>query len=203
MDLTGDHAVQLAITTHAARAEDLVKFLAPDQDVTGNVDADVLLSGPLTNPDAKVAAYFTDGSYRGYLVRHAEALLVRKQGLTKIERLTVHSLPGDLELSGTIDDNQVMNFAVDIKNIRMNHLGLDFPYPLTGRANFSGQLTGTPDHPIFDGQLLAQKLTVKGQEITNVSGFVLLDGQDIRIPALEFHQGEGLSPGKWRNESSE
>lgn len=190
--LTGDHAVQLAIKTHAARAEDLVKFLAPDQDVTGNVDADVLLSGPLANPDAKVAAYFTDGSYRGYLVRHAEALLVRKQGLTKIDRLTVHSLPGDLELSGTMDDNQVMNFAVDIKNIRMNHLGLDFPYPLTGRANFSGQLTGTPDHPIFDGQLLAQKLTVKGQEITNVSGFVLLDGQDIRIPSLEFHQGEGL-----------
>lgn len=191
IDLTGDYTAQLAITTHAARAEDLAKFLAPDQDVTGNVDADILLSGPLANPDAKVAAYFADGSYRGYLVRHAEALLMRKQGLTKIDRLIVHSLPGDLELSGTMDANQVMNFAVDIKNIRMNHLGLDFPYPLTGRANFAGQLTGTPDHPVFNGQFLAQKLTVKGQEITGVSGFVLLDGQDIRIPSLEFHQGEG------------
>jgi translocation and assembly module TamB len=190
IELTGNQTVNLTLKAHAARAEDIVKLLLPGEDLTGNVDADVTLSGSLQQLDAVAAITFTDGSFRGYLVRNAKALVRRSQGVTTVDKMTVHALPATLELSGTIDANQQMNFSVDVKNIRLQRLGLKLPYPVTGRGDFNGQLTGTPAHPIFTGQLLAKKLTIKGQEITNVTGHVLLDGQDVRIPDLEFHQGE-------------
>jgi translocation and assembly module TamB len=191
IQLTGDQRVRLTLTGHAMRAEDLVKLLAPGEDLTGNIDADVTVSGPLQQLDAMATINFTNGSYHGYLVRNAQALVRRSQGVTTVDKLTVHALPATLELTGTMDANQQMNFAVDIKNIRLQRLGLKLPYPVSGKGDFSGQLTGTPEHPIFDGQLLAKKLTIKGQEITDVAGHVLLDGQDIRVPDLEFHQGGG------------
>lgn len=191
IQLIGDQRVNLTLTAHAARAEDLVKLLAPGETLTGNIDADATVSGTLQDPAGMATIRLTDGSYRGYLIRDAQALVRRSQGVTTIDKLTVHAMPATLELTGTIDGNQQMNFDVDIKNIRMQQLGLKLPYPIAGKADFSGQLTGTPDHPIFEGQLLAEQLTIKGQEITGIAGHVLLDGPDVTIPDLEFHQGEG------------
>lgn len=190
--LTGEKKVNITASAQHMRAEDLAAMLAPGENVTGTVDADVKVAGTLDQPDAYLAANFADGSYRGYLVRRAEALIQHHQGVTTVDHLVIHSLPGNLELSGTIDAAQQMNFAVDIKNIRMSRLPVNLPYPLTGRGDFTGKLTGTPDHPKFTGDLVADKLTINGQAVEKVVGRLWLNGSDLHIANLEFHQGQGL-----------
>ncbi|MDU2063694.1 MAG: translocation/assembly module TamB domain-containing protein [Sporomusaceae bacterium] len=191
IEFTGEQRIDLTAALTKGRAEDLVAVLAPGERLTGNIDADLRLTGTIKQPEAFMAANFTDGSYRGYIIRQAEALVQHHQGVTTVDHLKVRAVPANFELSGTIDANKQMNFAVDIKNIRLNRLFVELPYPVTGRGDFAGQLTGTPDDPVFTGELTAQNVKVKGQPITGVLGHVILDKRTLTVPDLTFSQGGG------------
>lgn len=191
LGLDNQHQMNIKVKTHQARAENLIKLLVPGEKLTGNVDNEMTLTGPLTNFNVEGQVLLTDGSFRGQLISKIQGTYRRQLGTTTISQCIIDSLNTQIQLSGTISPTNELNFDLVAQDVDMAKLSLKLPYPLAGRAQFSGKLTGTPSAPVFSGQLSATKLAFNGQDINNVSGQVTFNGDVIEIPSLSFIQGTG------------
>ncbi|WP_378950978.1 translocation/assembly module TamB domain-containing protein [Pelosinus sp. sgz500959] len=189
--LTGQHEVNIAVRSHQARAENLVQLLMPNEQLTGNVDNELVLTGPLENLNAEGKILLTDGSFRGQLIAKAQGSYKRVQGVTTISEMSIHSLNTRIQLSGSISPQNELNFDIIAKNINLQRLNLKLPYVASGRAEFNGKLTGTLSSPAFKGELSADKLTLNGQEVTGVNGEIAVHDTDIEVPSVRFTQGGG------------
>lgn len=191
VQLSGDRQVNLNVTTSKARAENLVTLLLPGERLTGNVDNEVTLSGPLNNINVSGKIKLTEGSFRGQLVAKAEGSYKRENGITSISDFVISSLDTDIRLSGIMGAGNDLDLNVTAQNLDVSRLKVSLPYQLAGKANFNGKLTGTPSAPLFDGHLTADSLLFKDQQFNQVNGDILLAGDMINIPKFTFLQGGG------------
>ena len=191
LNFDGQRDMNITVKTHRARAENLIKLLAPGEKLTGNVDNEMVLTGSLDNINAQGHILLTDGSFRGQLVAKAEGSYQREQGTTTISEFRINSLNTRIRLSGSISPSNELNFDIVAQHINMERINLQLPYPVTGVAQFTGKLTGTISAPEFNGQLAADKLTFNNQDITGVMGQVIVRKDAIEIPSINFMQGKG------------
>jgi len=191
LGLDGQHEMNITVRTHQARAENIIALLAPGERLTGNVDNEMTLTGPLENLNVEGHILLTDGSFRGQLIAKAQGFYKREQGTMTISQFSINSLNTRVKLSGSISPNNELNFDIDAQHINMKRLNLQLPYPVTGVAQFTGKLTGTLSTPVFSGQLSADSLKFNDQEITGVTGQVNFNGNEIEIPFINFMQGVG------------
>jgi translocation and assembly module TamB len=190
--LEGQKAVNMTISTQRARAETLIALLVPGERLTGNVDNEVIITGPLANPNVTGKITLTDGSFRGQLIARATGSYKREQGITTINDFVVQSLNTQIHLSGTISPDNDLNFDVMAEDIDLEKLIVNNSnYAASGKAKFKGKLTGTPTVPVFKGELSTDTLRVNQQEFTNVIGTIAVNGDEIEIPAISFLQGKG------------
>lgn len=189
--LQGQPTLNLSISSKQARAENIIKLLAPDEKITGNVDNEMIVTGPLDNLSANGQLYFKDGTIRGQLISKGQVTYKREQGVTTISECSVDSLNTQIKLAGSMTANNELNFDIAAQDIDMGKLTLKLPYPLSGQGQFTGKLTGTLSAPIFDGQFAAKTLTVNNQEVKEVTGIVKFNGNEIEVPELSFMQGIG------------
>ncbi len=147
IELGGQHNVNITLRTHQARAENLVELLIPGEKLTGNVDNELTLTGPLDNVDIEGRVLLTDGSFRGQLIAKAQGLYSRAQGVTTISQMSIDSLNTRVRLSGTISPQNELNFDIIARNLNLQRLNLKLPYAASGRATFNGKLTGTLESP--------------------------------------------------------
>lgn len=189
--LTGGQELNLTVATRQARAENLVKLIIPGEQLTGNVDNDLTITGPLASFTASGKVKLSDGSFRGQLVARAEGSYLRKDGTTELRDFVVNSLNAEVRFNGTIAADSRLNLTVAAKDIDLAAVHLKFPYPVAGRANFAGQLTGTPSAPVFSGEIAAAHLKLNGQELTDVAGQLSVDSEQLAVPSFGFSQGEG------------
>lgn len=189
--LTGQRNIDLTVVSHQARGENLVQLLSPGERFTGNIDNEMVLSGPLDNFDAAGKVTLTDGSFRGYLLAKAGGTYRRQNGVLQLNDFVIHSLNSQIQLSGAIYPGNELDLDVAAHNIDLSRLHQDWPYSLTGQADFTGKLTGTPAVPQFDGQFSAPKLTIKDQELRQLTGTVAVNGNAVSFPAIRFFQGTG------------
>ncbi|WP_312518387.1 translocation/assembly module TamB domain-containing protein [Anaerospora sp.] len=191
VELSGDHPVNLVLVTKAARAETLIAMLMPGEQLTGNVDNEVVLTGSLADLNAQGHFRLYDGSFRGQLISSIEGRYQRHQGVISLENVVLQSLNTEVQLAGTISADQQLNFNLAAKDIELAKLSHTAGYPMSGKASFVGHLGGTVASPAFEGQLTADKLVLNRQEITGINGTVYSDGNRIHISHFGFKQNEG------------
>ena len=190
--LEGSKELHVSVVTKKARAENLVKLLSPGEKLTGNVDNQLIITGPLADYRLEGQLLLTDGSFRGQLIAKGEGKYVREHGRLHLQDFTIASLNTQIAVSGTMEPDKNLNLSVSANPIDVERLHLNLPYPVKGQAKFTGKLTGTTEHPIFNGELFASQLSINHQEFTQISGQVQLQGEQLDIPFFQFRQGSGL-----------
>ncbi|MBR1729581.1 MAG: translocation/assembly module TamB domain-containing protein [Selenomonadaceae bacterium] len=192
--LTGEKKINLRIDTVGARAEDIIKLVAADQELTGNVDNVITISGTLDKPEVVGYVHFWRGSYLGALVNGMDGDYFIEGNEIRLQDFHINSPMVDMDLNGTIDkETTAMNFTVEVHDIDVARFQSKLPenYPANGHGKFSGKISGDLKNPKFDGELIADNLNFNGVEIDNVNGHVSLDGDDIFMDNFDFDQGEG------------
>lgn len=189
--LTGRRELNLTVATRQARAEDLVRLILPGERLTGNVDNEVTVTGTLGDLTAVGKVKLTEGSFRGQLIAKAEGSYRRQGGATELRDFVVDSLNAQVRFGGTISADGQLAFDVSARDIELSSLYMNFPYPVAGRANFDGRLTGTPQAPVFSGEIAAKSLRLNGQELSDIGGRLSVNGERIEVPQFGFAQGTG------------
>lgn len=189
--LQNNHPLQLTLNSRQARAEDLVKLIAPGEKLTGNVDNDLVLSGTLDHLEARGRINLTEGSFRGFLIAQGAGEYERLNGTTQIRDFVIHSLNTQVKISGAIMPDQQLDFDITAKDVDIARVHMSLPYPIAGQANFSGKLKGTVEQPAFDGELKADKLILNSQQLNQVDGKINVQGNQIAITSFGFQQGAG------------
>lgn len=191
ISLAGKPEVNLTLTTRQARAENIIKLLAPGETLTGNIDNTVHITGPLDNIAAEGKFTLTEGSYRGYLVAKAEGSYKRDNGVIRLEAVTIHSLNTELGVAGTIDPDGEMDLEVKAKNVDIARLHVDYPYPVSGLATLTGKVMGRSDNIFFSGELAADRLVLNGQPLETIVAKINVAGDQFEVPFFGFRQGNG------------
>ncbi|GMB01317.1 translocation/assembly module TamB domain-containing protein [Pelosinus sp. IPA-1] len=193
LELTGQQEINMVINSQRARAETLITLLAPGEKLTGNVDNEMTLKGPLENLTIDGHITLTDGSFRGQLLAKGTGSYKRELGITTINNFVIQSLSTQIQLSGSISPNNDLNFDVVAQDIDIGKLNITtkIPYTAAGKAKFKGKLTGTPAIPNFTGELSADTLFFNNQSFTGVLGTIAVYGNEVNIPAVSFQQGKG------------
>lgn len=191
--LTGDRNINIQLDTTAVRAEDIAALIAPEQEITGNVTNTVKITGTLDNPQITGNVKFKRGSYRGVLLSGMTGDYYLEGEILRLQNFEITSPMVDMVLNGTINKNsQVMDFVVEGKDIRLERFKGKLPenYNAEGHTKFEGIIKGTPDHPIFDGELSADEILLNGVALTNVYGHLSSNGSNVHLNDLHFRDGD-------------
>lgn len=186
-----NHLLNLNLVSRQARAENLIKLLAPGEKLTGNVDNDVVITGSLNNIQAEGNILLTEGSFHGFLIARGAGHYQQVNGTTILKDFAINSLNTQVKIGGSIQPNNQMDLDIAAQAVDIARLHVNFPYPIVGQANFSGKLRGTPDYPIFNGELTADNLEFNSQQLQQVAGTLNVQGNQIDIPTFGFRQGAG------------
>ena len=189
--LTGYRAIDLAVKTKAARAENLARWLLPEEKVTGNIDAEMKITGSWNDPDAIGTLTLYEGSFRGYLLNKASGNFVRRNSIIHIDDFAVDAFNAKLKLSGTLDGKDNASFRVTARDVDLAALQIRFPYPVQGKVDITGTLTGSRIKPIFEGDVTARNVRVNGQDLFEVAGSLKLMPDRAEIASATFLQGTG------------
>ena len=191
--LTGERRVNIKLDTTDVRAEDIAALVAPDQPITGNVSNTVTVSGTLDNPQLVGNIKFNRGSYRGFLLTDMHGDYFLEGDTLRLQDFEITSPMVDMVLDGTIDKTtREMNFVVRGKDIRLERFKAKFPegYIAEGHTTFEGLIRGTPDVPLFDGELKADTINLNGVTITDVYGHLTSRGSDVWLDNFSFRDGD-------------
>ncbi len=189
--LSGTRAVDMKIKTHAARAEDIVAWLAPGEPLTGNVENELVLGGTLDSIEANGKLTLWEGSYRGFLLSKVSGSYRRNGGVLFLPELQVDSFNAKAVLSGTIDQEQRLNFTVAAQDVETAYIQLQYPYPVQGKLSLKGILTGTAQAPELSGEIMARTLRLNGQDLFDIGGHIVLRQDEIQVSSLQFLLGKG------------
>ncbi|WP_188399357.1 translocation/assembly module TamB domain-containing protein [Sporomusa sp. GT1] len=181
----------LTLTTHAARAETFVRPIIPKLALTGNIEHELIIRGPLVNPAVSGRVKLSEGSLAGYLIGKAEGTYQWQNGLITVNQLDIDSITAKIKLSGTVTADESLDFAVAAENIDITRLKAEYPYPVSGIASLNGKVTGKVTSPEVTGQLRASGVLLNGQAVSDMyASFGYVDGQ-ADIQELRFSQGQG------------
>lgn len=193
--LTGEKRINIQLNTDSVRAEDIAALVAPDQPITGNVTNTVKITGTIDNPQLVGNIKFNRGSYRGVLLNGMTGDYFLEGEILRLQNFEITSPMVDMVLDGTINKNtQAMNFVVRGKDIRLERFKSKLPqnYLAEGHTTFEGLIRGTPDVPLFDGELKSEKIFLNGVTLTNIYGHVMTRGTDVWLDDFSFNDGNGL-----------
>ena len=182
---------KLTLTTHSARAETLVRIIKPDLPLTGNLDQEMTISGPLDNLAVYGKLKLSEGSFAGYLIASAEGSYQRANGVITVNNLMIDSLNTRVKLAGTVSADDSLNFAVTAENIDVARLKMEYPYPVSGIFSLTGQVTGSIASPAVSGRLTADHVLANGQELKNIYAELSYEDEQADIKELRFSQGQG------------
>ncbi|HWR44345.1 translocation/assembly module TamB domain-containing protein [Sporomusa sp.] len=183
--------VSLTLVTRSARAETFARLIMPDLALTGNLEHEMRISGPLDNLAVQGRMKLSEGSLAGYLVAKAEGTYERHNGVTTVNNLAIDSLNTKIKLSGTVSPDNNLNFVVSAENIDAARLKTEYPYPVSGIFNLTGQVTGSISSPVASGQLTSSGVLLNGQELKNIYANLSYEDGQADIKELRFAQGQG------------
>lgn len=192
--LNGDKHINLQLDTTQVRAEDIAALFAPDQPITGNVTNTVKVTGTLDNPQVAGNIKFNRGSYHGVLLSGMTGDYFVEGDIVRLQDFEITSPMVDMILNGTINKTtQVMDFVVLGKDIRLERFQAKLPqnYIAKGHTTFEGLIKGTPDNPIFDGELKADEIFLNGIAFRNLYGHVATNGSNVHLDDFHFNGAEG------------
>ncbi|MBX3118524.1 MAG: translocation/assembly module TamB domain-containing protein [Fimbriimonadaceae bacterium] len=131
----------------------------------GTLNAGLILSGTLDSvniecPDLTLEKMELDGQTAGELA----TAFVRKDQVWNVEKFTWKGGPGNLTITGTVDEHGEMDLDGEVKNFKPAWLATvlrDFP-TIPGEATMSFIATGPTQSPVihasFDGEIVAERV---------------------------------------------
>ena len=191
--LTGEKKINIQLDTTEVRAEDIAALVAPDQPITGNVTNTVKVTGTIDNPQVAGNIKFKRGSYHGVLLTGMTGDYFLEGDILRLQDFEITSPMIDMVLNGTINKTtKVMDFVVQGKDIRLERFKSKLPenYTAEGHTTFEGVIKGTPDVPIFDGELKGDELLLNGVLLTNLYGHITSNGANVYLDDFHFRDGE-------------
>lgn len=189
--LTGERRIDMRIDTVGARMEDIAAVAFPDQPITGNVDNTIKITGTLDHPNAVGYIHFYRGSYNGILLSGMDGDYFMDDGFTRLQDFHVFSPMVDMDLNGTVDRNWNLDMVASVHEINMERFANKFPYPVSGKGTFAGEIGGTLMAPTFHGILTSPSITLNDQTITDIRGMVDYEDSVVSVSQFGFRQGGG------------
>ena len=180
----------LTVSTSGIRAEPLVAVAAPEVKLTGNIDNEISIMGPLSAPSVEGSVMLTDGSAEGFLIdRISAAYYYAPDGSVRLTDGYIKALSTEASLSGTMDAAQNLDFTVDITDMDLSTLPIrDETVDLDGFVSAHGSLTGTLVQPRFDGSINSDSVLINGEELKNILGTLTADGRRNNHVEASFEQ---------------
>lgn len=191
MGFLGDQKINMRVDTVSARMENIMQAIDPGQQLTGNVDNVITITGSLKNPDITGYVHFYQGSYNGIFINGMDGDYFVKDGTVTLQDFHVFTPWLDVDFNGTIDPESNINLDASVHEIDLSRYNKYLPMPLQGRAQFSGKLTGTVNRPLFEGRLSARDLSVNGQVVTGVGGIVQYSDGFVFFKDMSCQQNNG------------
>lgn len=191
VDIGGDEpVVGITVSTSGIRAEPLVMVAAPDVKLTGNIDNEISVMGPVSAPYIEGSLMLTDGSAEGFLIDQVSVVYsYAPDGSVRLTNGYIKALSTEALLSGTMDSAQNLDFTVDITDMDLSTLPIrDETLDLDGFVDAHGSLTGNLVHPRFDGSINSSSVHVNGEELKNIEGTLTADGQHNNHVEASFEQ---------------
>lgn len=188
----GEKRIDLQADTVGARMEDIASLVAPDVPVTGSVDNTIHVTGTLDDPHAVGYIHMYRGSYDGMLIIGVDGDYFLEGDTLRVHDARIRTPMIDMDVSGTLNyKTKQMDMALSVYDIDMKRMESRFPYEVSGHGTFSGNATGSTDHPVFRGVLSAPEILLNGQSITDVHGQTDYEDQRLALKDFGFSQGEG------------
>ena len=188
--LTGDKAINVTVRTTAARAENLISLILPGEQLTGNVDNEVAITGTLAAWDLTGKVKLWDGSFRGQLISKIEGRYRRTGGSTQLENFVIQSLNTEVQVRGTVSAANELDLDVKVEDMELAKFSAP-GYAMAGQVDFHGRLGGLVSEPSFEGRLTAEKISLNGQEVTGITGQINKMGKKIYVEHFGFNQSGG------------
>ena len=191
MGFLGDMGINMRVDTVAARMEDIMAAVAPEQPLTGNVDNVITITGTLKDPNVTGYVHFYQGSYNGIFINGMDGDYYIKDRDLILQDFHVFTPWIDVDFNGTVDKGGKIDLDAMVHEVDLSRYNKNLPIPLKGTARFKGKLTGTIDNPLFNGKLDASDLAVNDQEVQDVGGTVRYENKFVFFDDVAFKQNEG------------
>ena len=186
---TGERRVHVQIDTMGARMEDVAALVAPNEPITGNIDNIITFTGTLDNPHAVGYVHFYRGSYNGVLLSGMDGDYFLDNGIIRLQVFHIYSPMVDMVLNGTISAQGVFDLDTEVRDLDMKRFEHKLPYEVEGHGTFLGKITGTSSHPMFNGQLQADRIVMNGTELREVRSYVRYENGIVEMDRTGFRQG--------------
>ncbi len=190
--------LNVRVDTVGARLEGLVELLAPEQNLTGEIDNTIRVQGSFKNFDFKnldLVGYveMKYGSYNGFLISSMKGdYFIENNGDFRLQDFEIITPMIDMVLNGTINiKSYALDFVVSGREIDLRRFQRQFPYEVSGTGKFEGLIGGTVDAPKFDGQINSELLTFNGVDLKNVTGHIGATSDSVVLDDVKFTQGRG------------
>lgn len=190
VDINGaEPVVDLTLETNGVRIEPLLAIVGKQDLLTGNLTNVMQVKGTASHPYVYGEIMATDGSAVKQLFNKVAGRYVYEDGRLELKNFVVDAFYGRLVLDGTMTQDQKLNFAMDATGVDLAHLPInDKTVDLEGKINAKGHLGGTLTKPYFDGKVDSDKLLINGEALTELSGTLASNGQDINKLNASFKQ---------------
>ena len=190
INLQGKEPVlDVAVETHGVRIEPLMRVVAPDVSVTGNLDNIVQITGALSNPQVYGEVLATDGSAMDQLYTSVAGRYTYVDKALGLNDFVINAFYAKVTLDGKMSADNELHFIMDAHNVDLAHLPIDTDdVALTGLINAHGQLGGTLTKPLFRGDIDSDLFTINGEAITELKGSLSSNGQDVNKLNVTFKQ---------------
>ncbi|MDO4204614.1 MAG: translocation/assembly module TamB domain-containing protein [Selenomonadaceae bacterium] len=191
--LVGEKKLNFRVDTMNERIENLVPVLSPDGPlpVTGEFDNVITVAGTLDKPEVTGYLHLYRGSYNGYLLNGIDGDYTFRGDTVTLYDVHAFSPLVDMDLNGTVNLRKELDIKAAVHDIDMARFDHMLPYPVRGHGRFAGAVTGTVDKPVFDGELVAEKLNLNGAIVEKFWGNVRLADGVINLRPCGFTQNGG------------
>lgn len=191
INLTPEPALNLHIVSKNVPAVEAVKLLGSNEKITGRIDNEMVIQGPLKKLSFAGRMFLKYGEYREQHIDQAQINYVYHDGILELKDSTAVSGSASLELSGTLGAQQELDFRFAVRNIRFEELiGLQhLPYEVTGRAEFSGTIKGIWDNPRILSSVKAYDTSINKQSFGNLNAQLEFIDKQLIVPELTLMDG--------------
>jgi translocation and assembly module TamB len=158
----GEDALDLRLRLQGWPAEDLVKAMSWDLDVTGPLTGMATVRGRRSRPEGQAEAVARGGRYYGVAFDEARLSTTWSGDVTRIRSGRAVLGGGAVEFRGTASDEGVYDGAAELRDVDVGALLPPGPEAARLGGRVSGQVTlqGTLDHPRLLARLSSARLFV-------------------------------------------
>jgi len=194
--------IHLSVQTSHMRLERLLPLVGKDNlPLTGWVDNQIDVDGPLDQLSATGSVQLTNGSAYGYLYKSASVRYRLDKGTVYLADGDIAAYQSHIRFYGTVGDTLAVH--VESPDLDIAKALPQTRFPRKGHIVLNAYIGGTLSDPTAVGSIAADSLELNHMPVTGLKGDFGYYGGIARITDFSFHQGGGTyqASGYWNTSS--